>query len=572
MQAPNILWINCHDISPDLGCYDGVCPGAEYASTPKLDRLAAEGARYDRAFAPSPVCAPSRSSVITGMFPTAIGTMHMRSHAVPPPEARCFPEYLRAAGYYCTNNYFTDYQFQTPVSVWDDCSVNAHWRNRPDPAQPFFAVFCGHMAHESQIAGTDAEHAERTARLSPEQRHDPAAAPVPPYQPDTPAIREAWARYSDNVSALDAWAGDLLAELEEDGLAEDTLVVFWSDHGRGLPRGKRWPYDAGLRVPVLVRWPGVVAPGTVRTELVYLMDLAATVLAVAGLPVPEHMHARPLFDSDGRFADGRTVVFGHRDRIDETEDTMRTARDARFRYIRNYHPERPYAQHSDYAESLPTWRELRRLRLDETMLLGRGVEPELLGTVPRRFLAATKPEEELYDTRTDPHEVENLAADPRYATDLNRLRAALSDWQETYGDLGLIPERELIERWRPGGVMRVTDSPIVTFDRGKLTATCATKGASIAWTSDPPPEAATDAAGQEAAWLGQLLTAAGHGDVAWVVKLVGGPETGERHWQLYSEPVDPAAASSLWFRAQRLGFRASADVEVPASANAGAVQ
>src|SRR5438105_11011524 len=177
-RRPNVLWITCHDISPDLGCYRDVWPGAEYARTPNLDQLAADGARFDNAFAVAPVCAPSRSAIISGMFPTAIGTMHMRSNAVPPPEVRCFPEYLRAAGYYCTN-FFTDYQFKTPVSVWDDNGPEAHWRNRPDPAQPFFSVFCGLMTHESQIYGPDEPHWQVTTPLAPEERHDPRAAPLP---------------------------------------------------------------------------------------------------------------------------------------------------------------------------------------------------------------------------------------------------------------------------------------------------------------------------------------------------------------------------------------------------------
>lgn len=545
MQRPNILWINCHDINPDLGCYTGVWPGAEYATTPHLDRLAAEGTRYDNAFAVAPVCAPSRSSVITGMFPTAIGTMHMRSNAVPPPEVRCFSEYLRAAGYYCTNNFFTDYQFQTPVSAWDDCSPRAHWRNRPDPAQPFFASFVGLMTHESQIYLSDEKHAKLTQDLTAEQRHDPQAAPLPPYYPDTPVFRQAWARYSDNITVMDAWAGELLRELEEDGLAGNTIVVFWSDHGRGFPRAKRWPYEAGLREPLLIRWPGKIAPGTVRRELVYLMDLAATALAVAGLSLPEHLHARPLFDAAGTFSAGHSLIFGHRDRMDETEDTIRTARDERFRYIRNYHPDRPYIQHLDYAEPFSTWRELRRLRFQEANLLGQGITPNLLTPAQRRFLATTKPAEELYDTSADPHEIENLAADPRYTADLQRLRAALDNWLESCGDLGLIPEAELVERWRPGGVMQVTEPPIVTVEADRLVATCPTAGASIAWTSDPSQSGPSADTTQHSGPVG-----------------IGAPDTGGRYWRLYTAPFAPPRAGTLWFRAHRLGFRASADVFV----------
>jgi N-sulfoglucosamine sulfohydrolase len=542
----NMVWITCHDICPDLGCYAGVWPGAAYAHTPNLDRLAAEGARYDNAFAVAPVCAPSRSAIITGMFPTAIGTMHMRSHAVPPPDVRCFPEYLRAAGYYCTN-FFTDYQFKTPMTVWDDTSPTAHWRNRPDPAQPFFSVFTSMMTHESQIYASDEQYRRNTSRLAPEERHDPTAAPLPPYYPDTPAYRQAWARYCDNVTAMDHWAGDILRQLDEDGLTESTLVVFWSDHGRGFPRAKRWPYESGLHEPLLVRWPGRIAPGTVCQELVYLMDLGPTMLTAAGLPVPEHMHGRPLFNSEGRHvAPSREYVFGHRDRMDETEDTMRTVRDRRFRYIRNDHPDRPYFQHLDYAEGFSTWRELRVRRKDEATLRGRGEVPDLLTPVQRSFLESTKPPEELYDLLVDPHEVVNLAGDPRYAGQIERFRVALDEWRATYDDLGLVPEAELIERWRPGGAFQPTEAPKVRVANGQVVAACPTVGASIGWTTDPPALDGTVSANPTAA-LGRV---------------VGDPDLEGRHWHLYSGPFAAPRGATLWFRAQRLGFRPSLDVAV----------
>ena len=297
-HRPNILWISTHDINPHLGAYAGVYPGAEAAVTPNLDRLAAEGARFDRAFATAPVCAPARSSIVTGMFPTAIGTMHMRTRAVPPPEVRLLPEYFREAGYYVTNNWFTDFQVEVPAPAYDDCSPTAHWRNRPDPGRPFFAEFHGLITHESQIYLDDDEFAQRTSHVPQEARHDPDTVTLPPYHPDTPVFRRSWARYLDLITEMDHGVGELLAQLEEDGLAEDTIVVFWSDHGLGMPRGKRWAYDSGLHEPLIMRWPGVVAPGTVRDELVHVMDLAPTMLAAAGIAVPEHMQAVP-FLRDG---------------------------------------------------------------------------------------------------------------------------------------------------------------------------------------------------------------------------------------------------------------------------------
>jgi N-sulfoglucosamine sulfohydrolase len=541
-ERPNILWITTHDINPDLGCYDGIWPGAEYAHTPNLDQLASEGARYDTACATTPVCAPTRSAIITGMYPTAVGTMHMRSFAAPPPEVRCFTEYLRAAGYYCTNSGFTDHQFQTPVTAYDDFGPQAHWRRRPRPEQPFFATFHGLITHESQIDLDDEAFARATSRLTPAQRHDPSAAPLPPYYPDTPIFRRAWARYADLITAMDYWAGDLLGQLDADGLAENTIVVFWSDHGAGFPRAKRYPYDSGLRVPLLVRWPGRIAAGSSRPEPVCTIDLAATMLAVAGLPLPEHLHARPLFDAAGEPAAPRAYIFGHRDRMDEQEDTVRTARDGRFRYLRNYHPDRPALQHHEYADRTAAWKELRRLHFEEAVQVAAGQAPDRLTPAQRRHLLP-RPPEELYDLLADPHEVQNLAEDPRYAADLRRLREALVAWQETYGDLGLLPEEELIARWRPEGVLQVTEPPRVELVDGQVVAACATEGASIGWTASPPG--------------GSSAPPGGAHPMAYM-----NPDSGGRAWQLYSEPFVAPSGTTLWFRAQRLGFRASVDVEL----------
>lgn len=545
-SRPNIVWITTHDINPHLGCYAGVWPGAEYAHTPNLDRLASEGARYNNAFATTPVCAPSRSAIITGMFPTAVGTMHMRSKAVPPPEVRCFPEYLRAAGYYCTNNAFTDYQFQTPVTVFDDFGPKAHWRNRPDPNQPFFASFHGMVTHESQIYVNDERFAQNTARLAPEERHDPAGAPVPPYYPDNQVFRQAVARYNDLITAMDYWVGDILHQLEEDGLAENTLVVFWSDHGRGFPREKRWPYEAGLHVPMLVRWPGKIAPGTVHEEIISLIDLAATTLTVAGLPVPEYMMSHPLFDERGRSTgEPRQYIFGHRDRMGETEDTVRTVRDERFHYMRNYHPDRPYAQHQSFGENLSTWRELRRLRFAEAQQLALGILPNLLTPAQRQFIEAAKPPEELYDLLSDPHEIDNLATNPEYAVDLERLRGELDQWERSFPDLGMISEAELIQAWRPDGNFDTTASPQVQVTDRIITVTCATEGASIGWTTDPPPPP---------------LEPSSANIPGMAMETVGDPEVDGRRWHIYTGPFAPPDGATLWFRAHRLGYLESEDL------------
>lgn len=506
-RPPNILWISCEDTSPDLGCY-----GDAYAHTPNLDRLAAQGCRFTRAFTVAGVCAPSRSAIITGMYPTSIGTHHMRCKGVPPPYVKCFPEYLRAAGYFCTNNSKTDYNFDAPLTAWDENGPRAHWRNRR-PGQPFFAVFNITVTHESQIRAPDEQFRRVTAALSAGQRHDPARAVLPPYYPDTPVVRRDWARYYDLVTAMDQRAGELLRELDEAGLAEGTVVFFWSDHGRGLPRAKRWLYDSGIHVPLIVRWPGRIEPGAVDGRLVSFVDLAPTVLSIAGVPIPEHMQGIPFL---GPAAKPREYVFAARDRMDETYDIIRAVRDAGYKYLRNFRPGRPYAQYIDYMEKMPTMQEMRRFNKE-----GRLVGPQ------RLFFLPEKPPEELYDTDADPHEVRNLAGLPEHQRTLERMRAALDRWMKETGDLGLIPEDELNERARPGGRWATTADAVIepaggTFE-GSVTVriSCATEGASVAYTTDPTPQA---------------------------------------RWQLYTGPFTVSASVHLRAKACRIGYRDSGEV------------
>ncbi len=492
---PNILWISTEDISPDLGCY-----GDDYARAPTLDKLASEGARYTNAFSSAPVCAPSRSAIITGMYPTTIGSMHMRSKAVPPAGVKAFTESLRADGYYCTNNAKTDYNFEAPPShrppdtVWDETSNKAHWRNRPDKGQPFFAVFNILVTHESQIRVSAEQYAKNTAALTPEQRHDPAKAKLPPYYPDTPIVRRDWANYADNITAMDYQVAALLKQLEDDGLADNTIVFFWGDHGRGLPRAKRWVYDSGIRVPLIVRWPGKLQAGMVSDDPVSLIDLGPTVLSIAGVKVPAHMQGQAFLGDQKRAP--RQYAFAHRDRMDESYDMMRSVSDKRYHYIRNFFPGRPYAQHIEYMEEMPTMKEMRRLYKDHMNALdpnyGKAMTPAQL-----LFFRPEKPPEELYDTTIDPHEINNLAASPQHQQVLKRMRAALDEWQKETKDLGLMPEAELRERMRPGGVWAKVEKPIIsetatTSDSVKLTITCPTEGASIAYTTEE---------GKNARWL-----------------------------------------------------------------------
>ncbi|MDQ0644215.1 sulfatase family protein [Microbacterium murale] len=539
MNQPNILWISTHDINPHIGPYAGLWPDADQSPTPHLDALAQSGMRFDQAFAAAPVCAPSRSAIMTGCYPTAIGTMHMRTKAVPPASVRLVSEYFREAGYYTSNNWFTDFQVKTPPTAFDDCSPHAHWRDRPEGA-PFFASFHSLLTHESRIYGDDAYEAA-TRTLGDEQRHDPATVPLPPYHPDTPTFRQAWARYFDLVAAMDEWVGGILDQLDEDGLAEDTLVVFWSDHGASFPRAKRWANEAGVRVPLIARWPGRIQPGTSRAEVVQMLDLAPTILEVAGIEVPEHMHGRPLLSPTGEALPAAPYAYAGRDRMDATDDTVRTIRDERYRYILNLHPDRPGMQYNYYPDHLGTWSDLRRLRHEEGDMLTQGQNPDILTELQRSMMSVPRPAEELYDIVEDPHETRNLADDPVHEATKQRLSRALQDWRDEYGDLGAIPESELIERWRPGGVSPQTDAPVVTIDSGAFVATATTEGASIAWTIDPP---------------GPL------GDLSDIELASGSPVPDGRRWHLYTGPVTVAENESAWFGAWRLGYAPSDHVLV----------
>ncbi len=474
-ERPNILWISCEDISPNLGCY-----GDKYANTPHLDQLARDGARFDRAFTHAGVCAVLRSGVITGMYPVSIGSQHMRSRIVPPPHVKCFTEYLRTAGYYCTNRSKTDYQFEPPLTAWDR-QGNKHddWRGRAE-GQPFFSVVNLTISHESQIRHGEQRHAQILKKLKPDQIHDvdEAGKFLPPYLPNTEAARRNWAWYSDNISEMDRQAGEILKRLEADGLADNTLVVFWGDHGQGMPRGKRWIYDSGTHVPLIMRWPKHLKPSSVREDLVTLLDLPATMLAVAGVKVPEHFHGRVLIGD--RQQPEPEYLFFHRDRMDEAYELMRGVRDRRFKYLRNFEPEKPYAQGIDYMDKMPAMQDWRRLNA-----AGKLKGPQ------KNWFQVPKPIEELYDVRNDPHEVNNLAGDPKYAKQLVAMRTAMEDWQVAIGDLGLVPEPVLMHRMRPTGKYEQAAKPTLTREaKGKKSSVkmqCETPGASIAYAINDGP-------------------------------------------------------------------------------------
>jgi len=448
-NRPNILWITSEDNGPFLGCY-----GDKFANTPNLDRLAAEGILYENAFATAPVCAPARSTIISGMYPLTMGTQHMRSKNKIPAFIKFFPQYLREVGYYCTNNHKEDYNMPKPEGVWDESSRKAHYKNRA-PGQPFFAIFNLTVSHESSIH-----------KPMKELKHDPARVKLPPYHPDTPEIRHDWAQYYDKIEELDRQVGRLLKELEDEGLADDTIVFYYSDNAGVLPRSKRFVYDSGLHVPFIVRFPPKYQhlapgkPGTKTDRLISFVDLAPTMLSLVGIKIPEHMQGVAFLGPQA--GEPRKYIYAFRGRMDERYDMMRVVRDKQFKYIRNYNPHRIYAQHVEYlwrAPAMQSWEKMYR----------EGKCNEI-----QSIFWNTKPPEELYDVKADPHEVHNLADDPQYQDTLKRLREACHRWMLEIRDSGFIPEGEMLERAKRKTIYEVVREPDFPLEKIIETADMAT--------------------------------------------------------------------------------------------------
>ena len=466
-NRPNILWLSAEDISPHLGCY-----GDPHAITPALDQLAAQGVRYTHAFTTAGVCAPCRSGIITGMYQTSLGTHHMRCRAALPEQIKPFTRELQDAGYYCTNNAKTDYQFTPPTGTWDVSSGKAHWKNRPDKSTPFFAVFNFTGCHESGIAGTS-KYKTVTSNLSPAERQDAASlTTLPPYYPDTPATREDWKRNYELITALDHWCRDHIQDLKDAGLYENTIIFFWSDHGVGLPRGKRWLYDSGTHIPLIVRIPEQFRqsdqglPGSTSDELISSIDLGPTVQRLAGVSTPAHVQGRAFLGKN--LSPPRKYVFAARDRMDERYDIIRMVRDKQYKYIRNYEPLKTFYQYMNTPEKGATMQALRQGHLNEE-----------LSKHAALFFSPNKSVEELYDMSLDPHEIDNLASSPDHQTILERLRSAHMRWVTDTKDLGLIAEPILISRQSIVGnqyeILRRSEDPTL-YQRVAQTALMASSG------------------------------------------------------------------------------------------------
>jgi|AntDeeMinimDraft_4_1070355.scaffolds.fasta_scaffold00098_34 arylsulfatase A-like enzyme len=515
---PNVVWLAMEDTSPRLGCY-----GDDLARTSNIDDLAAEGRRYPNAFSTAPVCAPSRSAVFTGCHQNAIGTQHMRTthtnaaapelptpyDAVPPHYVTGVPELFRRAGYYCTLDAKTDYQFGEPFTMWDRQHDATRSRSRDDGPgagpgwwddaresdQPFFAVFTNGVTHESgQWDPTEPGTDDQFGGSVEDPETDPGAVDVPPYLPDTETTRTAIARQYDNLARSDAWIGEILDRLDADGHAEDTIVVLWSDHGEGLPRAKRWPYDSGTNVPLIVRWPGRVDGGDVDDRLVSLVDLGPTTLSVCGIDVPRYCDGRPFLGADGDetgdTSEEREYVVSTRDRYDESYDMVRSVRGERYRYVRHYRPGRPYRQWIPYRNRHPVMREI--LELDAA--------GDLEGA--QEWFGENRPAEELYDLSNDPHETENLAEDPAHADALGRFRDALDEWREAVDDVGEVAESQMVHQRYEGNGQPTTATPrfvpnapenrerevvageVELGGPATISLYCATQGASVGYAVD----------------------------------------------------------------------------------------
>lgn len=519
-EQPNILWIVTEDISPTLSFY-----GDNTAKTPNLDTLAKESIIYDNAFTPVGVCAPSRSSIITGMYPTSIGTMHMRTgqdvmswgkreyenigrqdiqgnsftqySAVVPSEVKCFTEYLRANGYFCTNNQKTDYQFAAPITAWDENNNKAHWRNRPENA-PFFSVFNINTTHESQLW----KKGDLQLTVSPD------VVSVPPYLPDKKETRETIARHYSNIELMDAQVGAFIKQLKDDGLYENTIIFFYSDHGGPLPRQKREIYDSGLKVPFMVKG---INGGRGRTNrMISFVDLAPTMLSLTGIKPPKYIEGKAFL---GEFEiEKREYIFGSSDRFDEFTDRIRAVRNKQYLYLRNDYPELTKYKDVDYRKNVPMMGKFLELKEAD----------KLNGTQQIWFNSKTN--EELYDCIADPHNISNLADKPEYASILKEMRNTLKNHLKNRKDFGLQPESNLVNSMWPNFEQPKTAKVVIENLNDKISLSSSTQGASIAYIISDNPNEKLDY---------------------------------NSNWKLFTEPIEIPKEKYIYTRAERIGFKES---------------
>lgn len=429
VEKPNIIWITCEDISPYLGSY-----GCKEAQTPNLDKLATNGIRYTRAYANSPVCAVARSTILSGMHASTIGTHQMRSYVQLPEEIPAYPKVLRNAGYYCTNNSKKDYNsiFERDTSLWDESSKKAHYKNRKE-GQPFFAVFNIFVTHESQLSEKNVTKYINNGQIPEKTRINPADIELPPYHPDLPDIRQDWARYHDLITLMDERVGGLLNELEESGLSDNTIVFFYSDHGGQLARSKRFIYNVGTQVPLIIRFPEKwkhleeKEPGSTENSIVSFVDFAKTVISIAGCEIPEIMQGRVFLGKEKEDAPG--YAYFYRDRMAERYDFCRAVTNGNYYFIRNFMPHRPRGRTNRYGYTVQAnWR-----AWEEHFDSGKCDEIQSQFYQPKTAF-------ELFNTQKDPWHVKNLLQDNQYQKIIEELSDELDKWMVETRDIGLIPE------------------------------------------------------------------------------------------------------------------------------------
>ncbi len=477
---PNIIWIVAEDMSPYIAAF-----GDSTVSTPNLDWLASEGVCFDALFSTAGVCAPSRASLATGIYPTKMAANHMRTgpwftsavspdakekidrqiqaganfyEALPAADVKIFGEILRKAGYYCTNNAKEDYQFNRPLTTWNENSNTASWKNRPKD-KPFFAMYTLNVTHESQIwaRAKDSLLVDKNLQV-----------PVPPYLPNTPVALNDIRRMYSNIKLMDRQVGDLLKELKEAGELDNTVIFWFTDHGGPLPRQKRFLYDSGLKVPMIIRFPNKQFAQSRSKQLISFIDLPATALQLAGVEVPNWMDGKAFLSVPNLTP--RKYIYAASDRFDESTDAIRAVRDERYKYIKYYKPALPMFLPVTYRDQMPIMQELYRLR-----------DNGQLNEIQMQWFRKTKPEEELFDTWNDPHELNNIAGQAKYAAKLKELRQKCDEWVKETNDLNLLPEEEMMKIIWPEGKQPQTADPILKEENGKMSLSCATTGASIAY-------------------------------------------------------------------------------------------
>jgi N-sulfoglucosamine sulfohydrolase len=473
---PNIVWITCEDMSPHLSCF-----GEKQIETPNLDALAKDGVKYTNVYTVAGVCAPSRCGIITGMYPQSIGGNNMRNYQpgkrgqeevtsrvlpsysiVPPDYVKCFSEYLRKEMYYCTNSPKEDYQFEAPVTAWDESGRNAHYKNRPD-GKPFFAVFNLGVTHESQLWIRDSLPLEV----------DPAKVNVPPYYPDNAETRRAIARQLSNVKEMDRQAGKLIQELKDSGLYNNTIIFFYSDHGDGLPFVKREITKRGLHIPMIIKFPHQEHAGKIDNRLISGIDFAPTVLSLAGVSIPAYIQGQA-FLGNQQLKPQRKYVFAARDRMDGELDRVRSIFDGKYQYVRNYMPEKSYYQNIVYRLQIPMMKKMIELK-----------DGGRLNATQMKWFQ-TKPVEELYDTEKDPNQFNNLATNVTYKNKLKELKEAYDKWMNEVGDMHTLQELDLRNKmWGNDKEAPLTATPELVKVKDGYMIRCATPGASIGYILQP---------------------------------------------------------------------------------------